>query len=125
MDKDLRSKAFSLKNEGVSYSNIAENTGLSVNTIKSLFRRQNSKEEENYTSCKNCGKELNVSSNSRLKKFCSDECRFKWWNKNGTKSRKQMNDLICINCGKKFKCYESKKRKYCGHECYIKHRFKK
>ena len=31
--------------------------------------------------------------------------------------------FICRGCGKKFTSYSNKSRKYCSHECYIKHRF--
>ncbi len=124
MNEDLKNKIFIFKNEGMSYSNIAQKTGLSINTIKSLFRRQNSKDGKKYTSCKNCGKELNISSNSRIKKFCLDVCRFKWWNKNTDGNRKCVKVLICKNCRRKFKSYDNKARQYCCHKCYIIHRFK-
>ena len=124
MNEDLKSKVFTLKNEGLTYSKIAENTGLSINTIKSLFRRQNSKDKEKYSVCQNCGKQMNGLSVRRIKKFCCDTCRFKWWNKNSVKSRKYLKILICKNCGKKFKIYDNKARQYCCHECYISRRFK-
>jgi len=124
MNEDLKSKVFTLKNKGLSYSKVAEKTSLSINTIKSLFRRQDSKDKEKYSVCKNCGKQINELSGSRVKKFCSDSCRFKWWNKNALKSRKHLKIIRCKNCGEKFKSYDNKARQYCCHECYITRRFR-
>lgn len=124
MNQDIKGKIIILKNKGLSYSKIAASTGLSINTVKSLFRRQNSKSERRRMLCKNCGKGLHGLSGAGLKKFCSDSCRYKWWNKNAIANRKHLRTITCKNCGKKFKSYDNKARKYCCHSCYITYRFK-
>ena len=117
-----------MRSEGLSYSQIAEQTGLSENTIKTFFRRenlQNSNEEIN-TTCKHCGKELGQSRGHRQKKFCSDKCRFAWWKSSEAELPSDSPYFFkCKNCGKEFKCYGKKGRKYCSYDCYIVDRFKK
>ncbi len=52
---------YDLKEKGLSYSKISKKTGISENTIKSFFRRENLKnarEKEEGKNCKYCGKDL-------------------------------------------------------------------
>ena len=118
-----------LRNKGLSYSQIAEQTGLSENTIKTFVRRdtlQNTGEKETNITCKRCGKELDQSMGHRQKKFCSDECRFAWWKSPESDLPSDSPYFFkCKNCGKEFKCYGKKGRKYCSYSCYIVDRFKK
>ena len=117
-----------LRSEGLSYSQIAEQTGLSKNTIKSFVRRENlqNSDVEMNTTCKYCGKELVQSRGHRQKKFCSDKCRFAWWKSPEAEvSSDSPYFFKCKNCGKEFKCYGKKSRKYCSYGCYILDRFKK
>lgn len=123
--------------EGISHSQIASGLGLSVNTVKSYCRRNNlpgggiafapkTDDKGDNTCCKQCGKRLVLNSKHKPKKFCSDKCRRAWWRVNNvvTPNRKAFYNLTCACCGKKFESYGNKDRKYCGHACYIKDRFK-
>lgn len=108
-----------LRKRGLSFAKIAMQTGLSVNTVKSYYRRL----EEKKRKCRHCGKPL-IQMGNKKKSFCSDNCRAKWWNRH----REQLNSavlykLTCAGCGKEFDSYGNKKRKYCCHPCYIRHRF--
>ena len=59
------------------------------------------------------------------KKFCSDECRHKWWNAHPEKiTRKAVYSYTCSGCKKTFTAYGNSHRKYCCHACYIADRFK-
>ncbi len=113
---------------GMSFGQIAKETGYSQNTIKSFFRRdnlQNSDKAEDTTICKNCGIPLKQTPGHRQKKFCSDKCRFAWWHgQNGDISKSSRYIFECKNCCKEFKSYGRKNRKYCGYACYIADRFK-
>lgn len=123
LNESQKDKILKLKSSGRSYKEIASALSISESTIKSFFRRQKLKSKEVYTVCKNCGAELEKRCGS--KKFCSDLCRYKWWRKNVENNRKCLKINVCKNCGKKFKSYDNKDRKYCSHECYINDRFKK
>jgi len=121
--------------EGVGYTKIANSLGLSENTIKSYCRRNNIgscnnrrvlEVRETQTTCKHCGKLLAQGTKGHPKKFCSEECRRNWWKENDSQSsKKAYYTLVCEECGKKFESYGNKTRKFCGHACYIKHRFEK
>ena len=120
---------YDLKEKGLSYSKISKKTGISENTIKSFFRRENLKnarEKEEGKNCKYCGKDLIQTKGHRQKKFCSDKCRTAWWK--NPKSNLPKNSpyiLKCKNCGKEFNSCGKKGRKYCDFECYIIDRFKR
>ena len=48
----------------------------------------------------------------------------KWWKNNEDKmNRKTVSTHQCKCCEREFTSYANNKRKYCSHECYIKHRF--
>jgi hypothetical protein len=119
---------------GGSYSTIAANLGISINTIKSFCRRNGLCEfakskppiinQKNIT-CRQCRKPLKQGSKGKPKKFCSEPCRREWWKANADKlSKKAFYILTCESCGAEFESYGNKSRKYCCHSCYIKSRFK-
>ena len=115
-----------LREKGYGYIKIANELGISVNTIKSFCRRQNiikpKADDKHY--CKCCGKEVEQTKGRKEKKFCSDSCRMKWWNGNLDKvNRKAYRQRKCLKCGNEFTVYGSKKKKFCTHECYILFRF--
>lgn len=92
-----------LRSQGLSYSEIAEKSGFSENTIKSFIRReglQNTMEKEINITCKYCGKELTQTKEYRPKKICSDRRRFAWWHSKETELPSDSPYLLkCKNCG--------------------------
>lgn len=128
MTIDEKEKVTMMRNQGLSYAIIASILNVSVNTVKSYCKYHNLKKydkcEDNKTYCLNCGEPLIQLKGKKIKKFCSDSCRYQWWNKHRKKTNKTFNEFICPTCGTKFKVYGKTTRKYCTHECYIKARFK-
>ena len=124
-----------MRQEGQSYSYIASTLGVSKNTIKAYCRRSKllasvnmkaKEEKEIYTICKQCEKPLTQGKKGQPKKFCAEECRRLWWKANDRELvKKAYYTLSCTECGNKFESYGNKNRKFCGHACYIKNRFKK
>lgn len=118
-----------LRNKGFSYAEIAKQMSISRNTIKSYCQRNNikiatglNKSDEMY--CKQCGKKLQRISGKKKPKFCSKECRTKWWNTHPEEvNRKAIYNFTCAKCGKSFTAYGNTGRKYCSHNCYITARF--
>ena len=115
---------------GAGYKKIAAALGISENTVKSYCRRNAIKEapavvikSENKDKCRNCGKHLIKIPKAKPKTFCCDKCRFDWWNTNRNKV-KPAPRLTCVHCGVAFSSRD-RKRKYCGHACYIASRFGK
>lgn len=125
MIPDIQKAAIlSMRQQRASYSEIAEQLLLSPNTVKSICRRSGVKVEQSAERladvCKTCGKPLQQIPGSRKKTFCSDKCRYLWWN---CKRRRRPYRLTCSRCGKQFISYGNRKRKYCGQDCYILNRY--
>ena len=118
-----------LRGEGLGYKTIAARLGVTANAVKSYCNRNGYNgiaKPSADTVCRQCGVPLERKPGSGQKKFCSDHCRSMWWSghaylyKHGDE-----NKCVCAWCGCAFMGFQSKKRKYCGHPCYIKARFKK
>ncbi|MBQ7045526.1 MAG: DUF2116 family Zn-ribbon domain-containing protein [Clostridia bacterium] len=104
--------------EGHTPSKIAIALGLPAGTVRSYIHRHPT--IHNTKHCKNCGKPVLQSEKRREKKFCSDRCRMAWWNTHqDTVNRKAYYNLTCKYCGKEFKSYGNKNRKYCCRACYV------
>jgi hypothetical protein len=133
MTGEQKQRIQDMRLQGTAFSQIADELGLSVNTIKSFCRRNSIEacdasndtgNEDNKDTCKQCGKKLKQTANSRAKMFCNDRCRYAWWNTNRHQpNRKGSQRLTCTCCGREFISYGNPSRKYCGHACYIKDRF--
>ena len=71
--------------QGQKYKEIADLLLLSPNTVKSICRRSGIKPltsgEADPGRCRNCGLPLSHTAGARQKLFCSDRCRYAWWNK--------------------------------------------
>ncbi|NCD07643.1 MAG: helix-turn-helix domain-containing protein [Spirochaetia bacterium] len=119
-----------LRNEGYGYTAIANELNISINTIKSFCKANNlggvkakrNKQKKNISFCLNCGKELEHTPGKKKKKYCSDKCRYQWWNNN--RDNNSTYQIKCKSCNKKFNTYKNSNRKYCSHQCYIADRFK-
>ena len=125
MITEIRKDAiFTMRQQGYSYSEIAKRLFVSSNTVKSLCYRSGIKvpplSASSSDSCKNCGASLAQNSNGRKSAFCSDQCRYTWWNQH---RRRQPYRLICFQCGKPFISYGNRKRKFCSRECYMLSRY--
>lgn len=159
-----------LRSSGKSYRDIAAEMGLKESTVKTYCNRSGLTDKDislirskQKNKCLYCGAEIYQISKQKPKKFCSDKCRFAWWNKNRelkikralctikcrgcgktliqkpkTKPRRFCSDrcrlqwwskhpnsgnrsgfsFICEYCGKEFKSYASKTRRYCSTHCY-------
>lgn len=71
-----------------------------------------------YTKCPQCGKLFYPKTGARDKKFCSPECKIKYYN--NARPHAQPGEKICATCGKKFTSKTAAK-KYCSPECYPSH----
>lgn len=125
MTAKQKADIIALRSNGATYSDIAEKLQLSVNTVKSFYRRcKENIAEKSDSCCKYCDKPVVQTTATREKKFCSDECRMKWWKSHsGDINRKALYDFKCEYCGKLFQAYGNNHRKYCSRDCYIKMRF--
>jgi len=126
MNGKQKTEVRKMRTAGVSYARIAGTLGISENTVKSFCRRNGlgseAKVEAALSSlellyCVHCGTPLKHTVGARKRRFCSDKCRAAWWNLNPDK-HSSAREFICENCGRVFKAYGSRERKYCSRACY-------
>lgn len=136
MTNEQQEKIRRLRLNGVGYTKVANELGLSKETVKSFCRRNGlsgraeamlvEQKAEEGVLCRNCGKPLEQIPGKKIRKFCSKQCREIWWKNNPERIKKRaVYKYICANCGRKFEVYGNAHRKYCTHNCYIADRFKK
>ncbi|MFR7820191.1 helix-turn-helix domain-containing protein [Candidatus Pseudoruminococcus sp.] len=126
MTKEQKALVVKLRDQGMTFAAIAEKLDISVNSIKSFYRRNsntsNASNDENQLCCKECGKPIIQPFGTREKKFCSDKCRMLWWNTRRSEVKLKSADRCkCSCCGKEFQAYAQ--RKFCSRGCYFKMRF--
>ena len=124
--------------QGMGYRAIANAVGLTRDIVRNYCKSNNlegyakeltlniKEKIHNGEACPYCGKEIYQPIVGRHKKFCSDTCRRQWWNEHPELIQKKDTAIYianCIYCGKEFKVYGNKNRKYCNRECYIHDRF--
>lgn len=118
-DRKIKQSIFIMRQQGASFTEIADSLLLSPNTVKSICYRNNVQTlplaGTESDVCRNCGRPLEQLSRAKQKKFCCNQCRYTWWNQ--FRSRKPYR-LICYCCGKEFISFGNKKKKFCGRECY-------
>ena len=123
---ELKDEIRKLRDKGLGYKKIAVCLNVSANTVKSICKREGLEklDIEDFDTCKVCGEKLTHLKGKKQKKYCSDACRMKWWKNNQDKMNRQaFSTHQCKCCKREFTSYSNNKRKYCSHECYIKHRF--
>ena len=125
---ETKKKVMLLRSKGLSYGLIAKEQDTNLNTVKSICRRNRNKDIQvpETTYCWYCGECVAQNPKRKMKKFCSDKCRYRWWQKNGIReSESGVHKIRCKHCGSEFQAYKSDQRKYCCHACYIAERFGK
>ena len=121
-----------LRYAGKSYREIAGILHLGESAVKTHCSRHSLTDKSIETVragkgvavCPCCGSVIVQIPKQKPRKFCSDKCRYDWWNKNQSLRRHQAGySHVCAECGKEFYSYGSKKRKYCSRRCYITARY--
>lgn len=130
MTEEQKKQIKDLRGKGEGYKKIAQEIGLSENTVKSFCRRVLVQKQEvaapikSVSVCECCGKPIEQIPGRKKRRFCSDTCRQKWWNSHlHLVQRKAVYRLKCHHCGRIFEIYGNSRRKYCSHACYIAERF--
>jgi endogenous inhibitor of DNA gyrase (YacG/DUF329 family) len=112
-----------LRNNGKSYSDIADALGLTAGAVKSFCIRNKGGGQQQTVGrprilCEQCKKPMKETAQAH-RRFCSDTCRMEWWHKHpGKLNKKAIYDFTCPACHKKFSAYGNSKRKYCSRKCY-------
>lgn len=120
MTNEEKYKIVEMRNSGASFRKIAIALNISPNTVKSYYLRLHETEDG---VCKECGKPIASLPKKKKKRFCCDECRFKWWSKHREeRTLKATYNYICPECGKTFTAYGNSHRVYCSRDCSAKGR---
>lgn len=122
MTNEEKNKIIELSQQGLGYTKIATQVGLSPNSVKTFLRRQ-----KEHTSCRclQCGTEIMSIPHKKEKKFCSAVCRMRWWNEHQKQvNRKAYYTLTCECCGATFVTYGNAKQKFCSRKCFANYRRK-
>lgn len=126
MTEEQKIKIRILREQNLTFTKIAEQTGISRNTIKSFMYRETTKNEalQNKDVCLHCGKILSQLPKTKPRKFCCESCRTAYWNTHRHLSKHNNTAfIVCAYCGKSFHSNGRKNRKYCCRRCYINARF--
>lgn len=126
MTEEEKKRILKLHKDGWGYKRIAEEMGISVNTVKSFCRRAQQIQLDNANAgvCRYCGKPLVYTPGKKKKQFCDDRCRSKYWVEHRNElAQKVTYTFKCAHCGKEFTIYGKRNRKYCSKECYFADRF--
>ena len=87
------------RENGLTFAEIADVTGLSVGAVKSYFSRKT--QEETVVRCRFCGAVVAQPRSRREKHFCNQSCYFRWWYIQGDLKR-TVYEKVCVYCGKPF-----------------------
>jgi endogenous inhibitor of DNA gyrase (YacG/DUF329 family) len=121
-----------LRREGWGYKKISAALCVSANTVKSFCRKEGlggalavPGRIPDDGHCRECGIPLTQTAGMKQRKFCSPECRVRWWARHPEAIRhKTVARFTCPACGKEFSVNSGDARKYCSHGCYIAARFR-
>ena len=104
-----------LRREGKGLSAIAQETGISINTIKSHLSRHGIPAPRLLRTCMFCNAEIKTTDH-----FCSDDCRAGWYESHSA----DVQDILrlCKACGKPFEPHQPK-QVYCSKQCFYNDRY--
>ena len=137
LTKEQKEEIVKLRKKGYGYKCISSIIQISRDSVRNECKKHNLTgygqvitvdiESDNVipNKCLYCGKEINnTERRGRKSKFCSDKCRRIWWKENSDKkNKKAWYHFTCKYCGKEFKAYGNKNRKFCSIRCSTEYRF--
>lgn len=122
MAKDLRLKDLILayREEGLSYKDIADKTGVAnayARNICSRDRRKKARLDNECSApgiCRFCGATLTCTAGARKKEFCNDKCRSDFHNQ---QKLHRPYVRVCEFCRQEFVSYGYPKKRFCSRDC--------
>ena len=120
MTEKQRQQIFACRENGMTITETAKITGVSVSAIKSYLSRKTDADPD-VLRCKYCGAALTHTEGHKEKHFCNQSCYFRWRYAQGDLKR-TVYEKKCAYCGKAFTAESKKEQKYCSRECFYKAR---
>jgi len=75
---DISKKIVELRELGYGYKKIASELNTSISIVRYACSKQT--DDELIGFCEHCGLEMKSVKGKKKKRFCSDQCRWQWWN---------------------------------------------
>lgn len=111
-------RIWDLRSKGKGYKAISIELNLPIGTIKSYCTRNN----VGSSKCRCCGESIIQAPGRKQKKFCSERCKTKWWNRNRKIIKHRfIKPKICEHCGSSFLPIKRPTQRFCCRECYLIH----
>jgi len=79
-------KVIELREKGYGYKRIANELNLTRDQVRYICLK--TKQDSLDGICKNCDRKIKSVRGKKKKVYCSDKCRYKWWNKQKKLKRK-------------------------------------
>ncbi len=76
---DINKKINELRELGYGYKKIANELNVSISVVRYACSKQPG-DDELTGYCEHCGAEMKFVKGKKKKRFCSDRCRWEWWN---------------------------------------------
>ena len=111
-----------LHKQGTGYKAIGRSLGISADNVKKFIKRLKT---EDICICLECGSFFSPLPGKKIKRFCSEKCRKKYWQKKTRTSLKYMVQKVCPECGSSFMTYKYRQGIFCSKECFQTHESKK
>lgn len=127
MDNFQRNQIRKLRSQGLGYRIIGKMVGLTRDSVRNYCKRnpdlfgygkavKQMLEDKisDQLKCLECQSNFELNHRGRIKQFCSDSCRRKYWVK---QHPEKADSHVCERCRKTFTAYGSPTRKYCSRSC--------
>ena len=122
MTTEEATKIMKMHKDGKGYKTISKELNIPVPSIVSFIKRHQNDKGKAW--CAFCGEEMKPQVGNRIKRFCSDKCRSKYWNhRKRIEGRKSSIKRICECCGLPFIDFQNRGRRFCSRSCYLRKRY--
>ncbi len=82
----MKEQVIKLKKEGLSFKKISDQLSIPENEVRKICRKAG--RSLLIGECKNCKTEVKSIKGRKVRQFCSDRCRWDWWNNKHKLERK-------------------------------------
>ena len=79
MKAEIKTRIKQLRSEGYGYKRIAKTLDLTLSVVRYAVNKM-SDEDLLEGRCEQCGIKIKSIKGKKRKRFCSDRCRWDWWN---------------------------------------------
>lgn len=79
MKEEMKTRIKQLRSEGYGYKRIAKTLALTLSVVRYAVTKM-SDEDLFEGRCEKCGIKIKSIKGKKKKRFCSDRCRWDWWN---------------------------------------------